>query len=312
MVIKAPTAAVKKLLSYYEADSPKTKANLQKLLMHGRLGGSGKMIILPVDQGFEHGPDRSFAVNPEAYDPHYLLKLGVDAGVSAFAGPLGMLEATVKTFGNKIPFILKMNSANSLSRFKEDADQAVTATIQDALRLKCAGIGFTLYPGSDAQFSMIEQLQLLSSEAKANGLVVVVWCYPRGGDVSKEGETALDIISYSAHMAALLGAHIIKVKLPSKHLEQPEAKKAIESAKIKITELSDRVAHVVKCSFAGRRIVLFSGGATKGVVDVLTETKAIQAGGGHGSIIGRNCFQRPRTEALKLLDDMTKIYLGKK
>jgi len=300
------TAAI---LKDYEADSPATRGNLERLLNQGKLGGTGRMIILPVDQGFEHGPARSFASNPAAYDPHYLLQLAVDADLSAFAGPLGMLEVVAPTFAKRMPLILKMNSANSLSRFKENADQAVTATVADAVRLGCAAIGYTIYPGSDAQFSMMEKLRDLTAEAKRAGLAVVVWSYPRGGNVSKDGETAIDVVTYGAHMAALMGAHIIKVKLPTDFVEQAEAKKAY--AGIKIDTLEARVAHIMQATFAGRRLVVFSGGATKSSADVLAETKAIHAGGGNGSIIGRNCFQRPQAEALQLLADMTQIYLGK-
>lgn len=304
---------VRKILNNYDSDNPGTKSNLARLLTHGRLGNSGKMIILPVDQGFEHGPARSFASNPEAYDPHYFFKLGIEAGVSAYAAPLGMLEAGAGTFAGSLPLILKMNSANSLARSTQDqieADQAVTASINDALRLGCSAIGFTIYPGSDATYSMFEEIRELAEEAKACGLAVIIWSYPRG-NMSKEGQTAIDVIAYGAHMAALLGAHIIKVKLPSSHIEQPEARKAYESNKIDVSTLTARVQHVVQSCFQGRRLVVFSGGETKSLNDVYEETRAIQQGGGNGSIIGRNCFQRPYQEALELLNGLTNIYLGK-
>src|SRR3954466_4030228 len=146
------TQKVNRILDNYESDCPGTKANLARILMHGRLGGSGKVVILPVDQGFEHGPARSFAPNPDAYDPHYHYQLAIDAGLNAYAAPLGPLEAGADTFAGAIPTILKMNSANSLSRQKEGADQAVTSSVKDALRLGCAAIGFTIYPGSDAMY----------------------------------------------------------------------------------------------------------------------------------------------------------------
>jgi fructose-bisphosphate aldolase, class I len=140
---------VKKILAGYESDNPGTKGNLARILSHGRLGGSGRVVILPVDQGFEHGPARSFAPNPDAYDPHYHFQLAIDAGLNAYAAPLGMLEAGADSFAGAIPTILKMNSANSLARAKEDADQAITASVGDALRLGCSAVGFTIYPGSD-------------------------------------------------------------------------------------------------------------------------------------------------------------------
>jgi class I fructose-bisphosphate aldolase len=247
-------------------------------------------------------------MNPDAYDPHYHYKLAIEAGLNAYAAPLGPIAAGADTFAGAIPTILKMNSSNSLSRIKDAPDQAVTASVDDALRLGCAAIGFTIYPGSDAQFAQMEELRDLAKEAKAKGLAVVVWSYPRGGDVSKEGETALDIVAYAAHMAALMGANVIKVKLPSAHLENKDAKKVYEEKKVPLATQIERVQHIMQASFAGRRIVVFSGGAAKSGSSVIEDAKAIKAGGGNGSIIGRNCFQRPRAEALKLLDDIIKIY----
>ncbi len=299
---------VRKILSNYESDNPGTKANLARILMHGRLGGSGRLLILPVDQGFEHGPARSFAANPDAYDPHYHWRLAVDAGLSAFASPLGMIEAGADSFAGAIPTILKVNSSNSHAVTK---DQAVTASVEDALRLGCAAIGFTIYPGSEQQFEMIEELRELAVDAKAHGLAVVVWSYPRGGNLSKEGETALDVTAYAAHLAALLGAHIIKVKPPTAHLEQAEAAKVYQAQKIDTASLSARIAHIIQSAFAGRRIVVFSGGAAKGLDGLYEEIRAVRDGGGFGSIIGRNTFQRPRAEALAMLDTIVKIYRNK-
>ena len=299
---------VKAILDNYESDNPGTKANLARILMQGRLGGTGKLVILPVDQGFEHGPARSFAVNPPAYDPHYHFKLAIDAGLSAYAAPLGMIEAGAATFAGQIPTILKTNSANSLARAK---DQAVTASVDDALRLGCSAIGFTIYPGSDDQFGMMEEIRELGREAKSKGLAVVIWSYPRGGDLTKEGETAMDIAAYAAHMAALLGAHIIKVKLPSAHLELAAAKKVYETQKIDLSSMAARVKHIVQSCFNGRRIVVFSGGEAGATDSVYDNARAIRDGGGNGSIIGRNTFQRPREDAMKMLDTLVQIYQGK-
>ena len=305
------SARVKKILANYESDTPGTKANLARILMNGRLGGTGNLVILPVDQGFEHGPARSFAPNPDAYDPHYHYQLAIDAGLSAYAAPLGMIEAGADTFAGCIPTILKVNSANSLSRAKEGADQAVTGSVHDALRLGCSAIGFTIYPGSDVAYDQMEEIRAMAEEAKAHGLAVVVWSYARGGNLSKQGETAIDIIAYAAHMAALLGAHIIKVKPPTEHLELDAAKKVYESRKIDVSTLSARISHVVQSCFNGRRIVVFSGGEAKDLDGVYNEIRQIRDGGGSGSIIGRNTFQRPRDEALKMLDTIIDIYKNK-
>ncbi len=300
------TKAVRRILDQYESDNPGTKANLARMLMAGRLGGSGRMVILPVDQGFEHGPARSFAVNPPAYDPHYHFQLAVDAGLSAYAAPLGMLEAGAASFAGAIPTILKVNSSNSWATAK---DQAVTAGVEDALRLGCSAIGLTIYPGSESYDGMVEEARELIAQAKSVGLAAVVWSYPRGGALSKEGELALDVCAYAAHMACLIGAHVVKVKLPTDHIEQTDAKKAYAGSDW--STQASRVAHVVKSCLAGRRLVVFSGGAAKGAEAVFEDARAIRDGGGNGSIIGRNSFQRPREEALALLERIVRIYQGR-
>lgn len=301
------TRRVRQILANYESDSPGTKANLARMLMQGKLAGSGHLVILPVDQGFEHGPARSFAPNPSAYDPHYHFQLAIDAGLSAYAAPLGMIEAGADSFAGQIPTILKVNSSNSHAI---EVDQAITGSVGDALRLGCSAIGFTIYPGSENQFDMIEEIREMAEEAKAYGLAVVIWSYPRGGNLSKEGETAIDVCAYAAHMAALLGAHIIKVKPPTEHIEQDEARKTYEKAGVDFSTLAKRIEHVVQSCFNGRRIVVFSGGNAKGEEDLLNEIRQLRDGGATGSIIGRNSFQRSREDALQLLDTVISIYKG--
>jgi class I fructose-bisphosphate aldolase len=300
---------VREILSWYSSDNPGVKTNLARMLNHGRLGGTGKLVILPVDQGFEHGPARSFAPNPPGYSPLYHFQLAVDAGLNAYAAPLGFLEAGAAEYAGDVPLILKANNHDMLHG-ETDPISAVTASVDDALRLGCVGIGFTIYPGSVYRNTMYEQLRELAAEAKAVGLVVVVWSYPRGGDLSKQGETALDVDAYAAQIACQLGAHIVKVKLPSDYLEQPEAKKVYEKYGIGRATLTERVRHIVQSAFDGRRVVIFSGGAKSGDEQVFDEVRAIRDGGGFGSIMGRNAFQRTPDEALKFLDTIVKLYAG--
>ena len=304
------TRTVKRILQNYEGDTPGVKGNLCRMLMEGRLKGTGKMIILPVDQGFEHGPARSFAANPAGYDPHYHYQLAIDAGLNAFAAPLGMLEAGADTFAGQIPTILKANSANSLMSETAGRNQAVTASVDDALRLGCAAIGFTIYPGSDMAIDMFEEISAMREEAAAKGIPTVIWSYPRGESLTKDGETAIDIAAYAAQIAALLGAHIIKIKLSTDHLELGEAKKVYGAQGIDVATQAARVKHCMQAAFNGRRIVVFSGGAKKDGNSVYDDARAIRDGGGNGSIIGRNTFQRPRDEALAMLDRLVDIYKG--
>lgn len=300
---------IRDILSWYRGENPGVLMNLYRLLNHGRLGGTGHMIILPVDQGFEHGPGRSFAPNPPAYDPLYHFQLAIDAGLSAYASLLGFLEAGAAEFAGQVPLILKLNSHDLLHPEQEPLG-AQTASVRDALRLGCAAIGYTIYPGTAERRLQYEQLRELAEEAKAAGLAVVVWAYPRGGGINKEDRTGLDVVAYAVHIAAQLGAHIIKTKLPTENLVLEEARKVYEEQRIPRDTPSERVRHVVQSAFNGRRIVIFSGGAKTDEATILDEVRAIRAGGGFGSIIGRNSFQRDRTAALRLLDQMIGIYRG--
>lgn len=304
------TETVRKILANYESDNAGVKANLNRMLMTGKLGGTGKMIILPVDQGFEHGPARSFAPNPAGYDPHYHFQLAIDAGLNAYAAPLGMIEAGADTFAGQIPTILKVNSANSLMPSDQPKTQAITACVDDALRLGCSAIGFTIYPGSSEGLTMFEEIAAMREEAAAKGIATVIWSYPRGEALDKDGETAIDIAAYAAQIAALLGAHIIKIKLSTDHLSLKEAKKVYEDEKIEIADQAARVRHCVQSAFNGRRIMVFSGGSKKGTDSVYDDARAIRDGGGNGSIIGRNTFQRERGEALDMLNKLIEIYKG--
>lgn len=304
------TNRVREILSWYGADNTGVKTNLARILNHGTLKGTGKCLILPVDQGFEHGPARSFAVNPPGYDPRYHFELAIEAGCNAYAAPLGSLEAAAGDFAGDIPLILKLNNHDVLNDDK-DPISAVTGSVRDALRLGCAAVGYTIYPGSSHCKVMYEQLREIAEEAKDASLAVVVWSYPRGSQLSKDGETAIDVVAYAAQIAAQLGAHIIKVKLPTEHLEQAAAKKVYEAQQVPIKTLAERVRHVVQSSFNGRRIVIFSGGATKeDDTAIFEEIRAIRDGGGFGSIMGRNSFQRKKADALQFLNTITGIYAG--
>lgn len=303
------SARVDEILSWYQDDSPQALANLRRILEHGRTGGSGKLVVLPVDQGFEHGPTRSFAPNPAGYDPRYHAQLAIDAGCSAHALPLGACKMVAPEFASDLPLILKCNSADGLY-VGADPEPAVTAGVEDAVRLGCAAVGFTIYPGSSARNRMYENLRHLAREAADAGLPLVVWSYPRGSGVSEQGRTAVDVVAYAAHLACQLGAHIVKVKPPTDVIESAAARKVLERSGTPLGTVADRVRHVVQSAFDGHRIVIFSGGAAKGTEAVLEENRQTALGGGFGTIMGRNSFQRPHDEAVQLLHDVMDIHLA--
>lgn len=330
---------VQEILSWYGGDNPGTLAKLYRVLTTGTTAGTGKLVILPVDQDMEHGPDASFAKNPPAYDPSYHFRLALTAGCSAHAAVLGSFEACTREFAGQLPLILKVNFADVL--FKgPNPFQAVTGSVRDALRLGADFIGLTIYPGSEHRNEMYQQARELVAEAKACGLGVVIWSYPRGSGLPYEAakkelenpasapaylrphleamkaagmkvsdmvETAVDVTAYAVRIACQLGAHIVKVKPPCAYVSADErARKAFDG--IPISTLSERVRTVVRAAFNGRRVVIFSGGPAKKDEEVLAEIRAIADGGGFGSIIGRNAFQRPFDQGVSLLKQVMDIY----
>ena len=300
---------VREILSWYKADNLGVLKNLHTLLMTGTLAGTGKLVILPVDQGFEHGAARSFAKNPPAYDPAYHFELAIDSGCNAYAAPYGQLSASAGDYVGKMPIIVKVNNSDTLYSSKSPIS-AITCSVKDCLLLGATAIGFTIYPGSSERKEMYEEIREMGEEARSYGLPVIIWSYARGEQLSKEGETGIDVIAYSAQIACQLGAHIVKVKPPSKFIEQDAAKKVYESQGIKIESMADRVNHVVQSCFGGKRIVIFSGGEAKSEAEILEEIKGIKAGGGFGSIMGRNAFQRTRKEAIDLIHKAQDIFVA--
>lgn len=305
------TPRVREILSWYGSENPGVLTNLARMLNFGRLKGTGKMVILPVDQGFEHGPVRSFGKNPDGYDPMYHFNLAIESGCNAYAAPLGFIEAGARDYAGEIPLILKINNSDSLYKPKGDPISALTSNVDDALRLGCCAIGFTIYPGSETRKQQYEEIAQATREAKKAGLAVVMWAYPRGAGISKEGETAVDVVAYSAQIAAQLGANIIKIKPPSAYIEQPEAKAAMQAQGINVDKMSSRTKHVIESAFNGKRITIFSGGEAKSTEDLLTEIREMALGGSFGSIMGRNAFQRPKAEAIELLHSVMDIFAGK-
>ncbi|HLV45083.1 MAG TPA: class I fructose-bisphosphate aldolase [Aggregatilineales bacterium] len=305
----APARTIEEIMSWYQGQNPGVLTNLYRLLNHGRLGGTGKLVILPVDQGFEHGPTRSFAPNPDAYDPLYHFRLAIEAGCSAYAAPLGFLEAGAAQYAGQIPLILKLNNHDILQD-EIDPLGAQTGTVDDALRLGCIGIGYTIYPGTLDRRLQYEQFAEIAAEAKAAGLLVVLWSYARGGGMQSADETGLDTITYAAHLAAQLGAHIIKVKLPTSHFMDAKSKKLMDEAGIPYETLAQRVNYLIKAVFDGRRIVINSGGSAASDEAVFDQVRAIRDGGGFGSIIGRNSFQRPWDTAIDFLRTIMDILAG--
>jgi class I fructose-bisphosphate aldolase len=299
---------VREILSWYGSDNPGVLTNLARLMNTGRLAGTGRFVILPVDQGFEHGPARSFAPNPAGYDPRYHFELAIAAGCNAYAAPLGFLEAGAAEFAGELPLILKLNNSDSLSG-GSDPCPAVTGSVGDALRPRAArSASRSTRLGGPQRDVRPDPRSRRRRSVRAGGRRL---SYLRGSGLSKEGETAIDVVAYAAQIACQLGAHVVKVKPPTAHVEQSAAKKVYEKERIPIATLAERVRHVVQSAFNGRRIVIFSGGEAKETAAILDEVRAIRDGGGFGSIIGRNSFQRPKEQALDFLGQVMDIYAGK-
>ena len=298
---------IQKIINHYSSDIPAVRQNLYKILTHGALRHTGKIVMYSIDQGFEIGPDQVFGEFPHGFDPFFHFKLACGGRLNALAAPLGILEASVDQFLGKIPLVLKLNSNNNM--MPQDSAkryQAITASVDDAVRLGCTGIGFTIYPGSEDSYSMYEEVAEIAKEAKSKGLVVIIWSYPKSPDMQKIDEICIDLTGYAIHIASLLGAHIIKAKLPSDKIWNKNLIKQFQH--VDLTSLENRIRHVLRCAFAKKRIVLFSGGEKTSDEDFLSSIHAIQNSGGFGSVIGRNFFQRSFADGLSLIENVVNIY----
>ena len=300
------------ILSWYPQLNEAQKERFLRIIEYGRIGGSGKFVILPVDQGFEHGPGRSFEANDDGYDPCYHARLAIEAGCNAYAAPLGAIEAAYDILQRaKIPTILKVNSHDLMMPDSSDPFPAVTSWVEDAQELGCAAVGFTIYPGSLHSREMYQQVRELVRDAKKTGLLVVLWAYPRGSGLpSKEAETALDVVCYAVHIACQLGAHIIKCKPTTPLIALAENIKRGLYKNIALDSLSARTKMVIKSAFQGHRVVIHSGGEAKKEEEVLAEVRQLKEGGSFGSIVGRNAFQRPKEEGISLLHKIQDIYIS--
>ncbi len=300
---------IEEILSWYTSENPGVRANLYRILNHGKLAGTGRILMLPADQGIEHGPGRSFVHNPSAYDPRYHVELAIDAGCNAYVAPLGFLEAVASDYAGRIPFVLKLNGRDQL-HVDPDPMLAQFATVEDALRLGCSAVGYCIYPGTNNRRLLYESLREVVRESKSVGLPVIVWSYPRGANIPKEAETAIDLTTYAAHLAAQMGAHIIYLKLPTERIENEDTRILYEKHGVPLQTLEDRIRHVLQGTFAGRRLVLFSGGPRGDIDILLNEAVAIRNAGAAGQMIGRNAFQRSREEALDLFEQLVRVYRG--
>ena len=262
-----------------------------------------------MDQGFEHGPARSFAANPAGYDPRYHARLALDAGCSAHVAPPGALELVAPAYADELPLILKCNSSDSLFTGAgpgAGGDRGCRRRPAAALRRG----GFHDLPRLRGEERDVRRCGHWSATPAPRACRWCVWSYPRGSGLVQEGRTAVDVVAYAAHLACQLGAHVVKVKPPSELVENASARSALDKAGVPLGTLADRVRHVVQSAFDGHRVVIFSGGPAKETAAVLEENAQTARGGGFGTIMGRNSFQRPHDEAVALLHQVMDIHVS--
>ena len=305
-------ARMEEIISWYRStNTPAQQKNLLRILNHGRIGGTGKLMILPIDQILEHGPGRAFEPNPLMYDPLEQAQFAIDGGFNAFAAPLGSLERSFEVLArHNVPTILKVNSHNLMIPDEKNPRPSIHSWVGDAVRLGCEAVGFTLYPGSIHSNQIEQQAKELIADARKAGLITVLWIYPRGEGLIPGQERAVDIIAYAVALGASLGAHIIKVKLPLEGYGLESNKKLGIYDNLNTKTLKNRIGLVMKAAYNGHRIVIHSGGDFTNAETLEEEVRAIREGGAFGTIMGRNAFQRPAVEALDLVSDLQDILVG--
>jgi len=298
--------------------SPQVVRNLQSLYDHGRLGGTGYVSILPVDQGIEHSAAASFAPNPKYFDPQNIVELAIDGGCNAVASTFGVLAATSRRYAHRIPFIVKLNH-NELLTFPNKFDQVMFGNVEQAYDLGAAGVGATIYFGSDESTRQLQEVSEAFSQAHQLGMFTVLWCYLRNAEF-KQGDVdyhlAADLTGQANHLGVTIEADIIKQKLPTTNGGFNAFKGYGKTNKLVYEELTtdhpiDLCRWQVANCYMGRIGLINSGGESKGASDLADAvyTAVInKRAGGMGLISGRKAFQRPMSEGIELLNAVQDVY----
>ena len=300
--------------------SKAVKANMARLFAHGRLGGTGYVSILPVDQGIEHSAAASFAPNPEYFDPARLCDLAIEAGCNAIASTYGALASVSKKYASKVPFIVKINH-NDLLRFPTAYDQIQFASAQQAADMGAAGIGATIYFGSEQSGRQIQEISKAFAEAHELGLFTVLWCYLRNDAFKVDGvdhALSADLEGQANHIGVTIGADIIKQKLSETNGGFNAVKVGKTHPKV-YSELTtdnpiDLARWQVANCYSGRISLINSGGESKGASDLADAVRTAvisKRGGGTGLILGRKAFQRPMKDGIEIINAVQDVYLDK-
>lgn len=298
--------------------------NLQRMVGHGRLGGTGYLSILPVDQGIEHSGGASFAKNPDYFDPENIVRLAIEGGCNAVASTYGVLGAVARKYAHKIPFLVKINH-NELMTYPNKFDQIMFGTIKEAADMGAAAVGATIYFGSEQSGRQIVEVSQAFAHAHEIGLATVLWCYLRNNAFKKDKDyhVAADLTGQANHLGVTIQADIIKQKLPEnnggfKALNVPGSSYGKYDERM-YTELSsdhpiDLCRYQVANCYMGRAGLINSGGESKGAADLASAvTTAVinKRAGGMGLISGRKAFQRPMKDGVALLNAIQDVYLSK-
>ena len=298
--------------------SPQVLRSLGALYNSGRLGGSGYVSILPVDQGIEHSGAASFAPNPAYFDPENIIRLAIEGGCNAVATTFGVLGAVSRRFAHRIPFIVKINH-NELMTYPNKFDQIMFGSVREAWNLGAAGVGATIYFGSDNATRQIQEVSAAFHEAHDLGLFTVLWCYLRNNDFKQDKDYHLsaDLTGQANHIGVTIEADIIKQKLPENNGGYNAFENYGKTSKLVYSELTtdnpiDLCRWQVANCYMGRIGLINSGGESKGAGDLAAAVKTAiinKRAGGMGLISGRKAFQRPMAEGVELLNAIQDVYL---
>ena len=303
------------------SDRPaRVMVSLQSLLNHGRLAGTGYVSILPVDQGIEHSAGASFAPNPAYFDPENIVKLAIEGGCNGVASTLGVLGAVARRYAHQIPFIMKFNHNEFLS-YPNSFDQIRFASIKQAFDMGAAGVGATIYFGSEESKRQLQEVTGMFQQAHELGMFTVLWCYTRNSAFkTKEADyhLAADLTGQANHLGVTIEADIIKQKLPETNagfdaLKFGKTHKAVY-AQLSSDNPIDLTRYQLANCYMGRAGLINSGGASAGESDMKEAVKTAvinKRAGGMGLISGRKAFQRPLKEGVGLLNAIQDVYLAK-